>query len=149
MRKSFLLPLCLILGVLFSGFTSKTHPETFEVIQKSLKTKQLERVFEKDEQGKFLPLLLITNDLIEDNIPVYLKGKQVQVAASLSNLNENQKALILTNLKISGKKSSLEMLYGKKEVKIKLRKYEGQWHYRSILIKEGKGHFYLDVNSVK
>lgn len=151
MRNSFLIPLCLIFGFLFSGFNQQSDPETLHVIQKSLELEQLQRILEKDDQGNFLPIQLISNEYIGEDANLFREGQKVDVYASESSarLDNNRKFLALEDLKIKEKKSVLKFMYDENLVKIKLRKAEDQWLFRSILIKNGKGSYYLDVEIEK
>jgi len=147
MKKSFLLPFTLLLSMFIYGFHPSTHPDTITVLQQALKNQQLEQVFDKDEEGNIIPFQLISNNFFEADVPVFLRGEKVPVFSSETSesLDQSKKSLILQSLKISKKKSILELSYDKKEAKIKLKKHQRQWHYQSILIKNGDGSYYLDV----
>lgn len=140
-----LLPICLFIPQL----SQATNPESEEVVQKSLETKQLEKILETDESGKFLPIQLVSNGLVDKGAEFRRDGSKIYVfdSSDAQGLNQDQKYLELKSMKIKKKKSILKYEYAGKKVRIALKKLEGDWNYRSIYIKKGKGSYYLDVTT--
>ncbi|MEL6255439.1 MAG: hypothetical protein AAFR87_25760 [Bacteroidota bacterium] len=150
MKKShFTLSIILLIGLLLPQMSQATNPESEAVIQKSLETKQLEKILETDEAGNLLPIQLVSNGLVDKRANLKRNGKKISVfdSSSSQGLNADLKYLELTSMKIKKNKSILKFDYAGKKVRIALKKLEGDWNYRSIYIKKGKGSYYLDVTT--
>ena len=150
MKKShFILSTLLAISFLLPQLGLATNPESEAVIQKSLETQQLEKVFETDESGKSLPIQLVSNGLVDKGASFSRNGNRVSVfdRSDAKGLNADGKFLELKSMKIRKKKSVLKFEYAGKKVRIALKKLEGDWNYRSIYIKNGKGSYYLDVTT--
>jgi len=150
MKKShIILSTLLMISLLLPQLSQASNPESEVVIQKSLETKQLEKVLETDEAGKLLPIQLVSNGLVDPGAKFKRNGKRISVFenSESAGLNADGKFLELKSMKIKKKKSILKYEYADKKVRIALKKLEGDWNYRSIYIKKGKGSYYLDVTT--
>ena len=104
-----------------------TNPESEAVLQKSLETQQLEKVFETDESGKSLPIQLVSDGLVDKGASFSRNGKRISVFENTESagLNADGKFLELKSMKIKKKKSILKYKYAGKKVRIALKKLEG------------------------
>ncbi|MEM8886965.1 MAG: hypothetical protein AAGD28_03185 [Bacteroidota bacterium] len=150
MKKShFILSTFLMFSLLLPQLSQATNPESEAVVQKSLETKQLEKILETDEAGNLLPIQLVSNGLVDKGAKFRRDGKKISVfdSSDSQGINAELKFLELKSMKIKKNKSILKFDYAGKKVRISLKKLEGDWNYRSIYIKKGKGSYYLDVTT--
>jgi len=124
-----------------------TDIETQKILQKCLETSGVQNLFEKDIDGNYLPLYLVTNDHFTENIDVHFANEKVQVFSKKGALDFNPESEIIeiTKFKLKENKAIIEFKYQEKKAKIKLVKDNNHWEYRSINIKGG-GTFNIDVN---
>ena len=148
--KKFSVGLLLLLFFSIFQITKAGEPESLIVIQKSLETKQLNRILQKDKKGNYLPIKLVSNGFLDRDAYLKREGQKIQIfeKSESTELKEEFTFLELTDLKIKKKKSVLKYDYGGKKVRIALKKLEGDWYYQSVYIKSGKGNYYLDISSI-
>lgn len=144
MKKSILFFTSLFTILSFFSFKSPTDVET--ILQKSLDISQFKTVFEKDDNGEFLPLTIVSNGLLSEDIHLSYDGEDVQVISKIQkNDFQDHKYISLNGMKVKRKKSILEFSYGEKNVKVKLRKRNGEWVFNFLSIKGGgKLHVHID-----
>lgn len=140
-----ILSLC-VAGLFLCSFqTPSTSIDIQEIFQEAFFTEELSDVFEKDSDGQLLPLTLVTNQLIAEDLDLKYDGKAINISTAKEYATT---VLELTGVKIKAKKSILEFKYQNKTIKIRLKKDDNQWRAFSILIKS-KGNFDLTTVSRK
>ncbi|MEM6964107.1 MAG: hypothetical protein AAF573_05015 [Bacteroidota bacterium] len=146
MKKS-IIPICFVaIALLFSSFTIQ-NSETPVVLQQSFDIKKLHNYFDKDESGELLPITLVTNDYFSDNLSLAMDGKKINLLRSKNDLQDaDSEAFVnVTKFKIRKNTAVLKFKYKTKKVKIKLRKQDGEWIYKTLVVK-GDGKMYADTN---
>ena len=122
--------------------------EKLAVLEKSINVEKLKKYLAKDEAGKPLPMIMVTNKKISNNIEIDFEGKKVNVFEKLqdSDLEEGQAFIDVKKFKVRGDLSILKFNYQDYKVKIKFRKKAGEWTYQSFNIK-GNGSRYIHIDS--
>lgn len=134
MKKTTYSLLLLILGFSLASFTGK-NPAIEEVLQEFIKVEQLERIFEKDEQGAFKPLTIAVNDHFPADLNLQYAGKAVTIlsAEEGKKVDATMAVLNITDFKMKkDKKAQLKFTYKDVKVSMRLRKMNGTWTYRSM-----------------
>ncbi|MEM6964108.1 MAG: hypothetical protein AAF573_05020 [Bacteroidota bacterium] len=114
-----------------NDFTKST--KTSKVIQKCLDLKYLEKVFEKDEDGKFLPLTMASNFYFADHVPVFFKDKKILVVG-VSQMG-SRPHINVTKYRVKGNRASFKFKYKDYRIGIQLKKISGQWQYHKLKVK--------------
>ena len=138
-----------ILGFAFtilSFFSFKSPNDVEIVLQKSLNISQFETIFEKGVNGEFLPLTIVSNGLLSEDVDLNYDGKSIQIIRKIGKGDfENHKYISLNGLKMKNRKSILEFSYGEKKVKVKMKKRDGEWVFNFLSIKgDGTLHVHID-----
>lgn len=122
--------------------------EDLAVIEKSINVEKFKKYLAKDEAGKPLPMILVSNKEFSNNLEIDFEGKKVNVFEKLkdSDLDEGQAFIDVKKFKVRGDISILKFNYQDYKVKIKFRKKAGEWTYQSFNIK-GNGSRYIHVDS--
>lgn len=122
--------------------------EDLAVIEKSINVEKFKEYLAKDEAGKSLPMIVVSNDEFSNNLEIDFDGKKVNVFEKLqdSNLEEGQAFIDVIKFKVRGDLSILKFNYQGYKVKIKFRKKAGEWTYQSFNIK-GNGKRYIHIDS--
>lgn len=137
MKKTTYSLLLLTLGLSLASFTSK-NPAIEEVLQEFIKVEQLERIFEKDEQGAFKPLTIAVNDHFPTDLNLQYAGKAVSIlsAEEGKKVDATMAVLNITDFKMKkDKKAQLKFTYKDVKVSMRMRKMNGTWTYRSMFMK--------------
>lgn len=121
------------------------NPTVEEIFQEALNIEMLATHLAKDANGELLPLTIATNGLLSQNIQLSLNGKMVSVVNTTTDEGAVVSILDLKEIKMKGKKSFLLFQYGKKKIKVRLKKEAGGWVAKTISIKWKNG---FDVQTV-
>ena len=113
------------------------------IIEKSLAVKDLKKYLQKDEMGKLLPPIIVTNSRFSEYLDIDFEGKKVALFENNkdTDLREDEAFIEVTSFKIRNNTSILKFKYDGRKVKIKLRKVGKNWEFKSFFIR-GKKHFY-------
>ncbi len=146
MKKSINLFALIFSLFLFCSFQS-IEMETQNILQKCLETSGFKSILEKDLNGNFLPIYMVTNDFFSENIDLTIEDEKVQVFSTQGarDFNPENDLIEITNFKIKNDKAILELAYQNNYVKIKMVKSHHDWKYRSIKIQRDK-KLYVDVS---
>ena len=143
----------IIAFLLVSLFTSMTNisfgqSEDLAVIEKSINVEKFKEYLAKDEAGKPLPMIIVSNEEFSNNLEIDFDGKKVNVFENLkdSGLEDGQAFMDVTKFKVRGKVSLLKFNYGDYKVKVKFKKINDEWTYQSFNIK-GNGKRYIHMDS--
>lgn len=147
MKNSIIAFLFITLLVFISNI-SFGQSDYLTVLEKSINVEKLKKYLAKDEAGKSLPMIMVSNKEFSNNIEIDFEGKKVNVFEKLidSDLEEGQAFIDVTKFKVRGNLSILKFNYQDYKVKIKFRKKNGDWTYQSFNIK-GNGSRYIHVDS--
>lgn len=119
-----------------------------EIFQEALNIEVLAEHLDKDANGVILPLTLVTNGLLNENLNLSVNGKIVSIIKSKTNdivgLNS---VLYLKEVKMKSNKSFLAFQYGDKNIKIRLKQENGDWVAKTISIKWKKGLTFQTVSA--
>lgn len=129
--------LLLTFGLSLASFTPP-NPAVEEVLQEFIKVEQLERIFEKDEQGTFKPLTIAVNNHFPADLKLQYAGKAVKILSGAENspLDNTTAVLNITDFKMKkDKKAQLKFTYKDVKVSMRMRKMNGTWTYRSMFMK--------------
>ena len=128
--------------------TSYGQSEDLAVIEKSINVEKFKKYLAKDEAGKPLPMIVVSNKKFSNNLEIDFEGKKVNVFEKLkdSELEEGQAFIDVKKFKVRGDVSILKFNYQDYKVKIKFRKKAGTWTYQSFNIK-GNRDRYIHVDS--
>ncbi|MEM1122690.1 MAG: hypothetical protein AAGJ18_19760 [Bacteroidota bacterium] len=113
-------------------------PETAfsNILQTALDIDNIKVHLAKNEDGKIAPLTLITNGLAPTNLAIEIDNQPVTVQATVNQaIAGNASVLELTELKVKERKSILTFKYGKKTMKIRLKKEQHYWIPKIATIK--------------
>jgi len=139
----------LLISLFFSLSTiSFGQSENLAVIEKSLNVEKLKEYLAKDEAGKPLPMIIVSNKEFSDQLEIDFEGKKVNVFENLkdSDLDEDQAFIDVKKFKVRGDVSILKFKYQNYTVKIKFSRKSGTWTYQSFNIK-GNGKRYIHMDS--
>jgi len=143
----------IIAFVLISLFISMTNisfgqSEDLAVIEKSINVEKFKEYLAKDEAGKVLPIIIVSNKEFSNNLAIDFDGKRVQIFENLNDtdLEDGQAFMDITKFKVRGNISILKFDYQDYKVKIKFKKKDGEWTYQSFNIK-GNGDRYIHLDS--
>ena len=122
--------------------------EDLAIIEKSINVEKLKKYLAKDEAGKALPMIIVSNDEFSNNLEIDFNGEKVNVFENLKDSDlENGEAFIdVTKFKVRGKVSILKFDYQDYKVKVKFKKINDEWTYQSFNIK-GNGKRYIHMDS--
>ncbi len=124
-----------------------TH-EIQKVLLKALNDKHLDEVFDRDACGDFYPFHLVTNELIDQETVSLLERRFSGTAKFKSEVNSlaEDEVLELESISIGVKKSSIDLNYDGKKLRIRLQKEGKKWKVYSVKV-SGKGifSFYYDA----
>ncbi|MFK8008995.1 MAG: hypothetical protein AB8H03_21715 [Saprospiraceae bacterium] len=122
--------------------------EDLAVIEKSINVEKFKQYLAKDEAGKALPMIIVSNKKFSNNLEIDFDGKKVNVFENLkeSDLEDGQAFIDVTKFKVRGQLSILKFNYGGYKVKVKFRKIDNEWTYQSFNIK-GNGTRYIHMDS--
>ena len=90
----------------------------------------------KDEDSKLLPLTLVTKGLLSENMELSFGEQAVILMDQLATPSSDHKNVLeLTSITQKGEKVKLTFKFGNKQIKIHLKKMEGEWVSRICSIK--------------
>lgn len=137
-----------ILTLLLIAHFSFSQSEDLAVIEKSINVEQFKKYIAKDEAGKPLPMIIVSNKKFSNQIEIDFEGKKVNVFENIQDteLEEGQSFIDVQKFKVRGDISILKFKYGEYKVKIKFKRLEGVWTYHSFNIK-GNGSRYIHMDS--
>ena len=146
MKKSINAFVCIFTILFFCSFQASER-ETQEILQKCLETSGFKNILEKDLNGNYLPIYMVTNDLFSENIELTIENEKVQIFSiqGASDFNPENDLIEVLDLKIKENKAILELQYQDSYIKIKMVKGYHDWKYRSIKIK-GNKKLYVDIS---
>jgi len=103
------------------------------IIQQSLDEDILKELFEKDLDGNFKPLVIVTNGKISRELQLDFAGKMIKVFRFKDDagLNPNEPYLDITRFKLKKKKSILSFKYKGLNARIELKRENGIWVSKS------------------
>lgn len=132
--------IALIFSIIFFCSFQASEVETQQILQKCLETSGFKNILEKDLNGHYLPIYLVTNDLISENMELTIENEKVQVFSTQGarDFNPENDLIEITDFKIKNNKAILELKYQDHSVKIKMVKGHHDWKYQSINIEENK-----------
>lgn len=137
-----------ILIILLLSQSSFGQTEDLAVIEKSINVEQFKKYIAKDEAGKPLPMIIVSNKKFSNQLEIDFEGKKVNVYENLNDteLEEGEAFIDIQKFKVRGDVSILKFKYGKYKVKIKFKRIDGEWTYQSFNIK-GNGSRYIHMDS--
>lgn len=142
--------IAIILISLFISMTNISFGQSNDlaVIEKSINLEKFKEYLAKDEAGKPLPMIIVSNEEFSNNMEIDFEGKKVNVFENLkdSDLEDGQAFIDVTRFKVRGKVSILKFDYQDYKVKVKFRKINDEWTYQSFNIK-GNGKRYIHMDS--
>ena len=147
-----------LLGSLFLAFSFSLYGQTVysynysdeeileEVLQKSLDIPYLQKVFKKDKNGNFLPVVIVSNGLFFPEIDLKFQDQPVEIIylSFDEELDKTKPYLDVTKMKIKNRKSDFEFNYCGTKMSIELKKRKGIWKHRETSAK-GNGNTYVHV----
>lgn len=108
-----------------------------QVLKMFLELKYLETILEKDRNGDFLPLTIISNNLFDKGIQLEFGHQEVKILEQ--EFNPTEPSIKITKYKIKKKKAHLEFNYKDEKVKIQLRKSSFNWEYSRLKASNNSG----------
>ncbi len=146
--KNSIIAFVLISLFIFMTNISFGQSEDLAVIEKSINVEKFKEYLAKDEAGKPLPMIIVSNEEFSNNLEIDFDGKKVNIFENLkdSDLEDGQAFIDVTKFKVRGKISILKFDYQDYKVKIKFKKINGEWTYQSFNIK-GNGDRYIHMDS--
>lgn len=146
--KSSIIKFLLIALFLAISNISFGQSEDLAVIEKSINIEKLKKYLAKDEAGKSLPMIIVSNDKFSNNLEIDFEGKKVNVVKNKSEIDliYDNAFIDVTKFKVRGNVSILKFRYQDYKVKIKFRKKDDIWTYQSFNIK-GNGTKYIHLDS--
>jgi len=147
MKNSIIVILLFSLLLSFSN-NSFGQSEDLAVIEKSINVEKIKKYLAKDEAGKPLPMIIVSNKEFSNNLEIDFEGKKVNVFESMNDtdLEEGQAFIDVTKFKVRGNVSILKFDYNGYKVKIKFRRKADVWTYQSFSIK-GNDKRYIHMES--
>ena len=147
MKKSILTASLLALAMFLVNTSHAQQEDKITILEQSLAIKKLQEYFEKDEMGKVIPMIIVTNGHFSEYLDLDHNGKKVEVYNRKKDidLNYNEAFVDVKKFKIRGNVSILKFKYQKKKVKVKLHRHEGKWKYLSLTVRGG-GDFYKNFD---
>lgn len=131
-----------ILKFTFVFSLSAQSPQT--ILENALSSAALERIFDKDEEGKIRPLTLITNNHFRKNIQLQYQGDPITIESDIAPSSDHLYISVNRFEVKSSKRTHLEFYYDDKRVNIKLKNVGGEWMVYSTTVK-GKKLFSVDL----
>lgn len=146
--KNPIIAFLLISLFIFMPNISFGQSEDLAVIEKSINVDKFKKYLAKDEAGKALPMIIVSNEEFSNNLELDFEGKKVNVFENLkdSGLEDGQAFIDVTKFKVRGNISILKFDYQDYKVKVKFRKINDEWTYQSFNIK-GNGTRYIHMDS--
>lgn len=142
-----------IVFILISLFISLTNfsfgqSEDLAVIEKSINVEKFKKYLVKDEAGKPLPMIIVSNEEFSKNLEIDFDGKKVNVVKDKNDIDliYDNAFIDVKRFRVRGNLSILKFNYGDYKVKVKFRKINGEWTYQSFNIK-GNGTRYIHMDS--
>lgn len=131
MKNSIVFPSLLIV-FLFFNFTLVDQDQKI-LLQKSLESEVFENIWPKDETGHFLSLRLVSDEHTSGDLSLQCHDLEIPVISSEHEpYNYLDPTLIYwQGKKQTSRKATLWFTYGRKKIKIKLAKVNGEWTFRS------------------
>ncbi|MCB0633558.1 MAG: hypothetical protein R2824_23695 [Saprospiraceae bacterium] len=146
MKKSLYFICCILL---MTGLQSFQNPNTTveDILQKAIELEQLHKILQKDSDGHFQPLMILTNGQLPEHIDLRFAGKPVKMISSeeAKKLSEEDSYMNVTEFRIKNSRARFQFVYNAISVRINLRNIDGEWTYRSMSMK-GKGILYKNVD---
>jgi len=87
--------------------------EDLAVIEKSINVEKFKEYLAKDEAGKVLPIIIVSNKEFSNNLAIDFDGKRVQIFENLNDtdLEDGQAFMDITKFKVRGNISILKFDY--------------------------------------
>lgn len=147
MKKSKTIISLFLFSFIITTFVSAQYDE-ITIIEKSLEVKNLKKYLQKDEMGKLLPIIMVTNSRFSEYLDIDFEGKKVELFEDEkdADVRDDEAFVDVTSFKIRDNVSILKFKYQGRKVKIKLRKVGKDWVLKSFTIR-GKKHFYSRMES--
>jgi hypothetical protein len=127
----------LVISVLTS--LSFSDMDAQQIMDAAIHANKMEQVFAKYENGRFQPLVVVTNGLIPPTLQVDWAGEPVTwvtTRQAAEALTQHQLYLEVTELKDFGRSAELYFYYGQSKVRMNFQKRPGHgWIYRACHIK--------------
>jgi len=124
------------------------NPTVQEIFQEALNIEELANHLAKDTNGSILPLTLVTNGLLSEDIELSLNGKIISVVDNTTDSQEESASILqLKEMKMKGKKSYLVFQYEEKSIKIRLKQDDGDWVAKTINVKWKNGINFQTVST--
>lgn len=100
-----------------------------EILQLFLEAESIQEIFEKDNQGNYKPLVIITNGKFDKNIQLNHGGKMVKLIHEKDSpeYNPNEAFLDVKKFKLRRKKAIFDFNYKGYEVKLEFKKDNNLW----------------------
>jgi len=107
----------------------------------------LERIFEKDELGRFLPLTIVGNYYLNQNGWINFKGERVRIIDEplAPEFNPKNPHVDITKFRVRKKRATLKFNYKNHSIFIQLKRNGNRWEYHKLKAKKGNEKV-VDIN---
>lgn len=148
MKNFTILMTLLIVMTLFSfRDIDKAPADQEQIIQLALNVETIEKILKKGPDDEYLPVVLITNKLVPEDMHITLLERRVKLVPDMEDtaaMGDEFSFVELKEIKVGSTNAKLQFQLDDYKITVKLKNHEDEWLYRSSTSRK-KGHFSIDT----